>query len=55
MTTISKHDLDQHVWLVQEVRQAKHTPKLEALGFNYFSRSKDGMPLAWRLVLLEGV
>ena len=56
MTVISKSDLRRYVWLAQEVRQAKHTPKLEALGFNYFAKSRaTGKPVAMKLTRLNTV
>ncbi len=50
---LSKKDLNQHVWLALAVRNAKHTLELEREGFNYFSRSKEHKPLAWKLKRLS--
>ncbi len=47
---LSKRELRQHIWLVQGIRQAKHTSELEALGFNYFSRNREHKHLAWKLI-----
>ncbi len=54
MAVLSKQDLCQHVWLVQEVRHEKRSHELEALGFNYFSTSRaTGEPLAMKLLKLS--